>query len=127
MGVSCGVDIIEIDRVKESIEASGISFLKKVFTENEIEYCESKKAARFQSYAVRFAAKEAVSKAFGTGISGGIGWKDIEIMNDGLGKPRIILYGRAKELFDGLNPIDISISLSHSKEYAVAYAVIQTK
>lgn len=127
MGIFCGVDIIEIDRIKNSMETIGVAFRDKVFTESEIKYCEEKKAVRFKSYAARFAAKEAVSKAFGTGISGGIGWKDIEVLNDENGKPYVVLSGKGKEKYHELNAVCISLSLSHSENYAVAYAVIETR
>lgn len=127
MSILCGVDIIEIDRIKKSFEMCGISFRNRVFTENEIIYCEEKKAVKYKSYAARFAAKEAVSKAFGTGIAGGVEWKDIEILNDQYGKPYVLLSGRALELFREMNAEGISLSLSHSENHAVAYAVIQTK
>lgn len=125
MAVLCGVDIVEIDRVRKSLESCGDSFRDRVFTCNEIEYCESKKAVRFESYAARFAAKEAVSKAFGTGISGGVTWKDMEILNDSQGKPYVVLHGRARELFGEMNAKGLSLSLSHCKSYAVAYAVLE--
>jgi len=127
MGICCGVDIVEIDRIQQSFETCGTGFRDRVFTQNEIEYCESKKAAKYQSYAVRFAAKEAVSKAFGTGIGEKVNWKDIEVMNDKSGKPFVVLSEKAKELLDSLNASGISISLSHSRNYAVAYTVIETK
>jgi phosphopantetheine--protein transferase-like protein len=79
MGLHCGVDIIEIDRVKKAVDSGGKAFKDRVFTEREIMYCEARKAAKYQSYAARFAAKEAVSKAFGTGISAGFLLKDIEV------------------------------------------------
>lgn len=125
MAVYCGVDIIEIDRVKQSLEATGDAFRDKVFTALEINYCELRGAARYQSYAARFAAKEAVSKALGTGISSGVSWKDIEVSNDERGAPVVTLYGSAKDLYLKLGALQISISLSHSKIYAVAYAVIE--
>jgi holo-[acyl-carrier protein] synthase len=126
MGVLCGVDIVEIDRIQKSFEVCGDSFRSKVFTEKEIEYCESKKAAKYQSYAARFAAKEAVSKAFGTGIGERLNWKEIEISNNESGKPFVILSGKANKLFDEINGAGISLSLSHCKNYAVAYVVIET-
>jgi len=125
MAVLCGVDIIEIDRIRNSFETCGDSFRDRVFTGNEIEYCESKKLVKFESYAARFAAKEAVAKAFGTGIGNGIKWRDIEIRNDQQGKPFAVLSERAGEIFEEMNARGISISLSHCKEYAVAYAVIE--
>lgn len=126
MGILCGVDIVETDRIAKSFDTLGSSFRDRVFTENEIDYCESKKAVRFMSYAARFAAKEAVSKALGTGISKGIGWKDLEVRNDENGKPYVILSGRADEIFREIGGGSISLSISHCKNYAVAYAVIET-
>lgn len=127
LNILCGVDIIEIDRIKRSFEKMGDSFRDRIFTRDEVEYCESKNAVKHKSYAARFAAKEAVSKAFGTGMGDRIGWKDIEIQNDENGKPYVNLLGKARELFDEVNGVGISISLSHSENYAVAFAVIQTK
>lgn len=127
MGILCGVDIIEIDRLKKAFEMSGDSFRDRVFTKAEVIYCEGKKAVKFNSYAARFAAKEAVSKAFGTGISEGIGWKDIEIINDLKGKPHVNLFGAAKDKLMEIGAENISISISHCENYAVAYATIQTK
>lgn len=122
MKISCGTDIIEIQRIKESIEDMGKPFLDRVFTEKEIEYCESKKAQKYQHYAARFAAKEATFKA----ISGllndkySVGWKDIEVVNDEQGRPNINLYGvRQQEKIE-----NIDISISHCKSYAVAYVVV---
>lgn len=126
MGVLCGVDIIEIGRIEKSLGSLGDSFRYKVFTEREVNYCESKKAVKYQSYAARFASKEAVSKALGTGISGGISLKDIEVLNDDMGKPYVELSGKSREVFQGIKGCDISLSLSHCENYAVAYAVILT-
>lgn len=125
MAVYCGVDIVEIERIKRSLENGGEAFRNRVFTRAEINYCEGRKAARYQSYAARFAAKEAVAKAFGTGISEGIKWKDIEILNDDRGRPYVVLSSRAQEAYDRLNAEGISLSLSHCEHYAVAYAVIE--
>ena len=127
MGVLCGVDIVEIERIKKSFETIGIPFRDKVFTEKEIEYCEGKKAVKYQSYAGRFAAKEAVSKAFGTGISEGLWWKNIEILNDENGKPNIVLLGTAKDMFEKIGAKSISLSISHCDNYAVAYVVMEIK
>jgi len=126
LAIFCGVDIIEIHRIKHSLESLGHAFKKRIFTEREISYCEDKKEGKYKSYAARFAAKEAVSKALGTGISEGMRWKDIEVINDEKGKPDICLSGRAKERLAELGGTSISISLSHCEDYAVAYAVIQT-
>lgn len=127
MGLHCGVDIVETDRLEKSFSLKGDIFRNKVFTEKEIEYCEAKKAGKYQSYAARFAAKEAVSKALGTGISGGIGLKDIEVSKGANGRPGVLLSGKAKAVFEEMQGTDISLSLSHCKSYAVAYCIILTK
>ncbi len=124
MAIYCGVDIIEINRLKNSIESVD-GFRDKVFTADEISYCENRNKARFQSYAARFAAKEAVLKALGTGMADGLDWKQIEVLNDERGKPRAVLSKRALELFDGMRAKSMDVSVSHCNDYAVAYAVIE--
>ena len=121
MKIKCGVDIIEISRVKESIESLGERFINRVFTEKEIEYCESKKMQRYQHYAVRFSAKEAIFKAVSDELENKfeINWKDIEILNDEKGRPYVRILNNKIQ-----NIEDIDISLSHCKEYAVANAVV---
>lgn len=117
MKISCGTDIIEIERIKESIEKLGDSFLNRVFTKKEIEYCESKKNQKYQHYAARFAAKEATFKAISRQIEDkySITWKDFEVENDEQGRPKINFIGiELKEIED------IDISISHCKNYAVA-------
>lgn len=120
MKVKCGTDIIEIDRIKESIETLGERFLNKVFTKKEIEYCESKKIQKYQHYAARFAAKEAVLKAISQLLESkfDIEWKEIEILNDEDGRPY------ANILKKGINIDNIDISISHCKTYAVASVVV---
>ena len=120
MKIKCGTDIIEIDRIKESIESLGNRFLQKVFTEREIQYCESKKAQKYQHYAARFAAKEAVFKAISESLKDKyeLTWLDYEVLNDEAGKPSIKILGREiKELEN------IDLSISHCKQYAVATVV----
>ena len=124
MKIKCGVDIIEISRVKESIESLGEKFINRVFTEKEIEYCESKKNQKYQHYAARFAAKEAVFKALSWKLEDkyAICWKDIEVVDDKQGRPSLNIIGM------NLNDIEnIDISLSHCKEYAVANVTVLTK
>ena len=120
MKISCGTDIIEIGRIKDALESKGDCFLNRVFTENEIDYCESKKKQKYQHYAGRFAAKEAVFKAISTKLNDkyAITWKDIEIIDDKEGKPYVHLYGIDENIFES-----IDISISHCKEYAIAYVV----
>jgi len=127
VAIHCGIDIIEVDRVRKALERRGDSFKKKVFTEKEISYCESKNASCYQSFAARFAAKEAASKALGTGFGSRFGWKDIEVINDSFNKPCLVLKGNARELYDSMNAKGISVSLSHCKEYAVAQVIIETE
>ena len=124
MKIKCGVDIIEISRVKESIESLGERFINRVFTKKEIEYCESKKNQKYQHYAARFAAKEAVFKALSWKLEDkyAICWKDIEVVDDKQGRPSLNIIGM------NLNDIEnIDISLSHCKEYAVANVTVLTK
>ena len=116
-----GVDIIEIARVRESVEKSGDDFLNRIFTPLEIAYCRSK-ANMHQHFAARFAAKEAVSKALSTGWSGEFNWKDVEVMNDPSGQPRITLGGKLKSR---LANADVFVSISHSESHVVAMALIQ--
>jgi len=115
MNISTGVDIVEIQRVQKAIEKSE-KFLNKVYTKHEIAYCKGKGKQQYKSFAARFAAKEAYVKALGTGFSSTIPPENIEIRNNKEGKPYIYIEGQKIENCD--------ISLSHSKEYAVAYVVI---
>lgn len=119
----CGTDIIEISRIKESIEKYGVTFVNRIYSPYEIEYCEKKGQVKYQHYAVRFASKEAVAKMFGTGFDGSFEWKDIEVLNDDSGKPQIKLYNGAKRIFEKEKLEKIDISLSHCKEYAVAMVI----
>lgn len=122
MKILCGTDIIEINRVEEAIESLGDKFLNGVFTKQEIEYCESKKKQKYQHYAGRFAAKEAVFKAISELLESKyeIKWTDIEILNNENSKPKVNL----KLKLENIENIDISIS--HCKQYATATAVLQT-
>ena len=124
MRISCGVDIIEIERIKDSIEDIGEKFLKRVFTDREIEYCESRKGQKFQHYAGRFAAKEAALKAISSELNNkySVCWKDFEVINDEQGKPQINLLNINT---DNIESMDISIS--HCKLYATANVVVLYK
>ena len=128
----CGTDIIEISRIKESIMEKNIQnleencFLKRVYTEKEISYCEGRKSAKYRHYAARFAAKEAVFKAISALLVDkfSINWKNIEIINDENGRPQVTFVNLNKNI-EILNDIkNIDISLSHCKEYAVAMVVL---
>ncbi len=120
-----GIDIIEVARIEKQIEAESNSFVKKIFTENEIRYCETKIKNKAQNYAARFAAKEAFFKALGTGWRDGLSWKDIEIENDELGKPNILLSGKSKKNIQENSISKIHVSLSHIKEIAVAVVILE--
>jgi holo-[acyl-carrier protein] synthase len=111
-----GVDIIEIDRVRSAVDRYGDRFLRKILTPREIKYCRNRKSFRFPEMAARFAAKEAYSKAIGTGITG-IRWQEIEVVNNERGKPHIAVKGKIKK--------KVHVSLSHSLNYAVASVVIE--
>lgn len=119
-----GVDIIEIDRIKETIERWQRRFIKRIFTPGEINYC-TERSDPFRCFAVRFAAKEAVFKALGTGWSGELSWQDVEILNTRSGKPWVKLRNRADQLMNLHSLSRVSLSLSHSRDYAVAMAVIE--
>ena len=115
-----GTDIEEIERVREVVERWGDKFLRRVFTDDEIAYCNGL-AEKYGSMAARFAAKEAVIKALGLGKGHGLCWKDIEIVNNKNGKPSVKLYGNARKL---AKEEKVLISLSHARKYVVAMAVI---
>ncbi|MBL7165430.1 MAG: holo-ACP synthase [Dehalococcoidales bacterium] len=117
-----GVDIIEIARVHEAVERWGDRFLRRVYTESELKrYAKSP-----SSLAVRFAGKEAVVKALGTS-EGGIGWKDIEILAESGDRPVVNLYRRAREQANELGLKEMAISLSHSRDYAIAFVVAEKR
>ena len=120
-----GVDLIEITRVERMLARYSNRFLERVFTLAEVLYCRARPA----ELAARFAAKEAVAKALGVGVRmiarDGINWQDAEIIGDARGKPLIRLYGRAAERADELGLTEWAISLSHTREYAIAFVVAQ--
>ncbi|MBM3942944.1 MAG: holo-[acyl-carrier-protein] synthase [SAR202 cluster bacterium] len=120
--LATGVDIIEIPRIRRVVEQYGMRFLERIFTPGEIAYCRG----RAPNLAARFAAKEATMKALGTGIRG-VGWKDIEVVRHSSGAPSILLHGRAQSRAQRLGVLEISLSLSHSQEYAVAFVVAQRR
>ncbi len=123
MDIRSGIDIIELERMSRALKSTP-GFKKKVFTENEQAYCENRGKGKLQSYAARFCAKEAVVKALGTGISKGICFLEIEILNDENGKPAVNLLGEALLLYRNMGAKAIDISLTHCRDYALAQAVI---
>ena len=118
--LSTGVDIIEIDRVRQVLERYGLRFLQRVFTPGEIAYCRN----RAPNLAARFAAKEATMKALGTGVRG-VSWRDIEVVRAASGAPGLLLHGRCLARAQRLGVSETSLSMSHSREYAVAFVVVQ--
>lgn len=122
MIVGLGTDIVEISRIGQMIERHGETFLNRVFTESENEYCGTKKNKE-QHYAGRWAAKEAVMKTLGTGFIKGIGWKEIEVVNLKSGKPTIVISGGVESFAGEMGIEEILITISHSREFATATAI----
>src|SRR6058998_3131809 len=125
MILGIGIDIIEVARIHASYERFGERFLKRILHPNEISYCLSHKApAPF--VAARFAAKEAISKAFGTGIGAQLGWKDMEVGRKESGEPFVILHGAGQQLVASRGARLVLISLSHTQAHAAAVAVLES-
>ncbi len=124
MVIGVGTDVIEIARISQSIGRFGDRFLARVFTPREIAYCRRKKNAA-ESFAARFAAKEAGAKALGTGISRGVSWLELEVAREPSGKPTLSLSGRAAQCARQLGIVKSSLSLTHSKDIALAVVVME--
>src|SRR5580765_7772700 len=124
MIVSTGIDIVEVYRIRDTISRTP-RFVERVFTKNERAYCEGKGDAAAESYAGRFAAKEAFLKALKTGWRGKITWQDIEVVNNAAGVPSLQLSGSAAELFEKSGATQIHVSISHTSEHAVAMVVTE--
>ncbi len=118
-----GMDIVETKRIADSIGRFGDRFLHRVFLEGEVAYSQGMKFPHLH-LAARFAAKEAISKAFGTGIGHEMGWRDLEIVREPGGAPRVVLHGRAEEFAKARGVQAVHVSLSHTAEYGAASAVI---
>lgn len=125
MIVGTGIDIAEVGRIAESIERFGERFIQRVFTEGEIAYCESK-ANRMERYAARFAAKEAAMKALGTGWNHGVRWRDVEVHREPGRRPTIKFHGKAAEFASRMNAKNVSLSISHTREQAIASVILET-
>lgn len=119
--IKCGTDIVEIERIEKSISRTNGKFIEEIYTQKEIEYCESKKNAKYQHYAARFAAKEAIFKAISDFLTNKyeISWQNVQILNNEQGRPYIEFIGVE---FNQIKSIDISIS--HCKQYATANVVL---
>lgn len=124
MIVGTGIDIAEVPRIAQAISRYGDRFLRRIFTEGEIQYCESK-ASRVQSYAARFAAKEAAMKALGTGWNRGVRWRDIEVCRQPGGRPTLAFHGKAAEFASRLGAIHVALSLTHTSAEAMAQVILE--
>ena len=118
-----GVDIVETARIQGSLDQFGERFLRRCFWPDEVAYCNSMKFPALH-FAARFAAKEAISKAFGTGIGHQLGWTDMEIRKRDSGEPYVVFHGRGVELAKNRGAAEVFVSLSHCKDYAAAHAVL---
>jgi holo-[acyl-carrier protein] synthase len=125
MIISAGVDLIEVDRIREALENdhTGRRFRTRVFTEKEVHYCERKQRGKYESYAGRFAAKEAVMKALGRGWGAKVRWLDIEVARARSGKPDIVLHNKTAALAAELGIRRWALSITHTKEYGLAYVI----
>jgi holo-[acyl-carrier protein] synthase len=124
MIVGTGVDICEVDRIRGSVERFGDRFLHRVFTEGEIQYCE-RKANRFESYAARFAAKEAGMKALGTGWNHGVRWRDIEVVRPRGQRPTIQFHGQAGAIAAKLGVTNVALSITHTSDQALSHVILE--
>ena len=120
--IGIGIDVVEVDRIADALERHGDAFRDRIFTESERAYCSSQKRPALH-YAARFAAKEAVAKAFGTGIGKDLGWLDMEIIRRPSGEPALELSGTGKVYADANGIAEVKISLTHARDYAAANAV----
>ena len=121
--LTVGVDLSEVDRIEKLLQRYGPRFSERIFTEREQAYCHG----RITSLAGRYAIKEAVAKALGTGIGEFVTWKDIEVVNDEHGKPELILHNRARVLADDMGLQQWAISLSHTNTLAIGFVVATGK
>jgi holo-[acyl-carrier protein] synthase len=119
-----GVDLCEVPRIEAAVARYGRRFLERIFTAGEIAYAD-RKANRFERYAARFAAKEAGMKALGTGWTGGIAWRDFEVINLPSGRPTLKFHGRAAEMATKLGVRHVALSLTHTKEQALAMVILE--
>src|SRR5207302_9148685 len=123
MIVGSGIDIAEVPRIAQAIVRFGERFVRRVFTDGEIRYCDSK-ANRVERYAARFAAKEAAMKALGTGGNHGVRWRDVEVCRQPGGRPTILFHGKAPEFAAKLGAAHVALSISHTAELAIAQVIL---
>ena len=129
MVLSVGVDMVEVERIQKALEDSRIGkrFRERVFTANEIQYCEKKRRGRYESYAGRFAAKEAVMKALGRGWGSKVSWLDIEVARARSGKPEIVLHNKTARLAEQLGIGRWSLSITHTEQHGLAFVVAEAQ
>ena len=126
MVIGLGTDMIEIARIERSLQRFGPAFLARVYTVSEIAYCDGKRKTAAESFAARFAAKEAAAKALGTGISRGVSWREFEVVRPYGGRPELRLAGRAAEIAARLGINRLALTLSHTRELAIAVVVAES-
>lgn len=125
MVVGTGIDVVEIERVARSIERYGSRFLQRVYTAAEIAYCQRKRRNAAESFAARFAAKEAGAKALGTGIGFGVTWRELEVGREPAGRPLLLLHGRAAEIAASLGVRHSSLSITHTRTQSMALVILE--
>lgn len=124
MILGTGIDLVEVARIRETFQKNGQRFAERILLPSEISYCLSQRdPAPF--LAARFAAKEAISKAFGTGIGAALGWQDLEIRHETSGHPIVVLHGAGLQLFNSRQARSLHVSLSHTDNYAIATAILE--
>lgn len=125
MVLGLGTDIAEVPRIAASLRRFGEQFQERVYTPGEIAYCQGRPKTAAQSFAARFAAKEATAKALGTGISRGVTWKEMEVVRERGQAPRLVLHGRAREIAEARGIVRLTLSLTHTTEIAMAVVVAE--
>ncbi|MCU0228032.1 MAG: holo-[acyl-carrier-protein] synthase [Bryobacterales bacterium] len=125
MIVGVGVDLAEVDRIRQSFERYGVRFRDRIYTPLEVDYCE-RKANKYERYAARFAAKEAGMKAIGTGMRGGVRWQDFEVVNLPSGKPTLRFHGKAAEYAQRLGVTRVALSMTHTAATSLAHVILES-
>lgn len=126
MIIGTGIDLAEIPRIRQSIERYGVRFLDRIYTPREQAYCLRKRNSA-ESFAARFAAKEAAAKALGTGISHGVGWLEIEVVREPSGRPTIQFHGRAAQIAARIGAVHAALSITHTKDLAMASVLLEDR
>jgi holo-[acyl-carrier protein] synthase len=126
MIIGSGIDLAEIPRIQQSIERYGARFLDRIYTAREQAYCLRKRNSA-ESFAARFAAKEAAAKALGTGISHGVGWLEIEVVREPSGRPTIQFHGRAAQIAARIGAVHAALSITHTKDLAMASVLLENR